>query len=205
MRTAILVSGQRRDFDQKNFQKKILNVLPDTDVFFCMDDNSNLDVTNKSFSHDIDLVRTDVHPQFERMEKCYNFMKRNGVDYDFILRTRPDMVYFDNALPPQESWSKEAVQVRSRVVSEHGTPNCERSGWPADVRPFDLVDDQLFICPSALADKVFSTERGNASCPGDDRWPECDFQKMLNHDSVPTQRTCFNAVISKHVDQYFSS
>jgi len=207
---AILVSGQRRDFDQENFQKQILNELPGADVFFCMDDNSNTNISNKSFRVDkFEPTRTDIHPQFERSEQCYNFMKTKG-NYDFIVKTRPDMHYLDNSLPSIDSWPNDAVQLRSRIVSEEGTKMCERSWWipptgAADVRSYDLVDDQLFICPISLADKVFATSMGSAECTKNLSltrwtWPECQFQRMLNNGSVPTQLTCLNVVISKHKD-----
>jgi len=115
------------------------------------------------------------------------------------------MHYLDNALPSIDSWPNDAVQLRSRIVSEEGTKMCERSWWipptgAADVRSYDLVDDQLFICPSSLADNVFSTSMGSAECTKDANWPECQFQRMLNNGGVPTQRTCLNVVISKYKD-----
>lgn len=201
---AVLVSGQRRDFDSENLQKQVLDKLPDAHVFLCMDDNYNTNIKNQTFAaHKFEPTQSGTHPQFERNEQCYNFMKTKG-KYDFIVKTRPDMRYLDGALPSIDSWPDDAVQLRSRIVSEAGTKNCERSWWlpGADVRSYDMVDDQLFITPSSLADKVFTTSMGSAECTKESDWAECQFQRILNYGSVPTRRTCFNAVISKHHSVY---
>lgn len=201
-KVAILVSGQRRDFDTKNFQKYILNELSSADVFFCMDDNSDINITNRYFTNDeFETTRTDIHPQFQRNNHCYNFMKTKG-KYDFVIKTRPDMIYFDKALPAIDSWPKDALQVRSRIVSEEDTKNCERSWWPSDVRSYDMVDDQLFICPNSLAEQVFSTSMGNAKCQTESNWPECQFQGILDKENVSVRRTCMNVVLNKHQSSY---
>ena len=205
---AVLVSGQRRDFDSENLQEQVLDKLPNADVFLCMDDNHNTNIENRSFvAQKFEPTQSGIHPQFERNEQCYNFMKTKG-EYDFIVKTRPDMRYFDDALPSIDSWPDDAVQLRSRIVSEEGTKNCERSYWRVrgrtgpDVRSFDMVDDQLFITPSSLADKVFTTSMGSAECTKELDCAECQFQRILNNGSVATRRTCFNAVISKHYSRY---
>ena len=201
---AVLVSGERRDFDPEHFQKKFLDKLPDADVFFCMDDNSNINnVKNRYFVNDsFEPTSTNMHVQFQRNSHCYDFAKSKG-NYEFVFKTRPDFSYSEDPFPTVDAWPNNAVQVRSRIVEEKNTRACERSIWPADVRSYEMVDDQMFITPIAFADKVFSlnTVGGPSNCTSDEQtrgWCECQFQRTLDGGNVPTQRTCFNAVISKH-------
>ena len=113
-------------------------------------------------------IEVAVHEWALRVNMCYEAsMRRDGralrATYDFFIRIRPDLV-FDAPLPLPGSWSTRAVSSRARayagptrftVASMAWRPN-DCGGSAASPKECEIMDDQFYIVPEALASTVFS-------------------------------------------------
>ena len=109
-------------------------------------------------------IESAVNSWALRVKMCYEAsIRRTDREYDFFIRTRPDLV-FDAPLPSPASWSMGAVSSRARayagparftVASMAYRPDyC--GGSTASPEECEIMDDQFFIVPEALASVVFS-------------------------------------------------
>ena len=99
-----------------------------------------------------------------RVTMCYEAsIRRNDREYDFFVRTRPDLV-FDAPLPSPASWSTEAVSSRARAYAGPARFTVASMAWRPDycggnaaaAEECEIMDDQFYIVPAPLASVVFS-------------------------------------------------
>lgn len=122
--------------------------------------------TNENKTASEPLADEIPHPQFKRIEVCYDRITKGSIpQYDFIVKTRPDVWWFHSVPLP---FSKNHVLSRARVVQgmrnlTHGqiaypycqSGHCRTNRHPRRAPPFDphvhticgLADDQVAVVP----------------------------------------------------------
>ena len=126
--------------------------------------------------------------QFEREEKCHiAFLQRHAdADYDWFLRVRPDLVFWENAPDLQ---ALDAAFIHARLLSALNVSGldqgCLSYGWDdptcnADVcmpgtcsSSCEVYDDQFALIPAALAKAYFESHVTDTRAPPLSEAEEC--------------------------------
>lgn len=150
--------------------------VPWVDAFICVG-NSGEDKTLKEFmsysnssSNHVHVFETNmttentsISPQFQRIEKCYGHIQRQSSNrYDFIVKTRPDIWWFDSITLP---FSTQHVMTRARTY--HDIKNVTLGHLSFDNcypicstnetihPPCGMIDDQIAVVPYRHQDAYF--------------------------------------------------
>jgi hypothetical protein len=176
-RVAVMLIGETRDYIkcEKSLLEFLLRPLHDqnciVDIYF-YGDSQTLDKLNTT--HNVihiptnpkfDKLSDKIHPQMSKTKIAYTFIdkysKIHNTTYDWIVKTRPDLFYFPNAVPEITLWKQHMVMSRMRCFgTELSTPTM--SWWPQDFSEEMIMDDQFFIVPYYLCDFVFSDTLGRS-------------------------------------------
>lgn len=150
--------------------------------------------------------KAGFHVQFSRWEALYRATLAHRVnEYDWVIRSRPDLHFFAGCLPPVAAWNRNVLMVRARIYPPDSCPDPAMCSWTSTCHAKRFVyDDQFFVLPSKLAGQVFTSKLGSEPAVGKKlgNWAEHQFTRILASHCVPVEVTPLRVRITKHLQSF---
>lgn len=154
-----------------NLKEVIENCVNDNNfvhIFFSSPKNTNM--FDKLFTQTRIQMFHDKSKHTDEIQSAsnlyFNYLSKTGYDYDWIIKIRPDMLFFDKNMfrSIRTKFKSNMIHARARYyVGKKNLSKHQRSNWANSYKQYELerlliMDDQVYLIPFRYFAYVFSKE-----------------------------------------------